>query len=252
MFQSELVSCPFNNGFRAAKDMPRKPATRRSSLKYGGRGCGFAFLLPEQLHSLRPQLPLSPSDLHAPEPKALTDLLLPRPPQREETLGLKDADGLNPTDGEVLATALGAPARTVVMRAELTGPWTGWRDGHLSSEYGFCPPDPDASPFALAQSPGIFIGVLSSSSQETFGVSYVKNCQILSVTAVRERLLKSFRKLILTRYPMMRCGLLWFALAFSLTPIVTKINTTVMKVNTQKFPRIEAQASRSGIIHTSS
>jgi hypothetical protein len=42
----------------------------------------------------------------------------------------------------------------VLERAERLGPSTGWRDGYLSSSCGFCPPDPSASPLALASSPG--------------------------------------------------------------------------------------------------
>ena len=47
-----------------------------------------------------------------------------------------------------------APARNVLTRAESFGPKTGWRDGHLSSDHGFCPPDPSASSVALASSSG--------------------------------------------------------------------------------------------------
>lgn len=40
------------------------------------------------------------------------------------------------------------------MRAEQIGPLTGWKDGYLSSAYGFCAPDPLASPIALSVCPG--------------------------------------------------------------------------------------------------
>ncbi|KFY78093.1 hypothetical protein V499_02666 [Pseudogymnoascus sp. VKM F-103] len=46
------------------------------------------------------------------------------------------------SDLEVLAAALGAPARRVLIRAEEVGPSSGWKDGHLSAKYGFLPPDP--------------------------------------------------------------------------------------------------------------
>jgi len=75
-------------------------------------------------------------------------------PPREVTNGLKNADNLNPTDDDLLAVALGAPARRVLMRAEEIGPQTGWKDGYLSSTYGFLPPDPSDSPVALRSSPG--------------------------------------------------------------------------------------------------
>ncbi|CAE6432523.1 unnamed protein product [Rhizoctonia solani] len=67
---------------------------------------------------------------------------------------MANADGLNPTELDVLAMALGAPARRVLQRADALGPRTGWRDGYLSTRHGFCPPDPSAAPIALAASPG--------------------------------------------------------------------------------------------------
>ena len=69
---------------------------------------------------------------------------------------IKNTDDLNPTDDELLAAVLGSPARRVLTRAELLGPRTGWRDGHLSSTHGFCPPDPGASQTALSMTPGSF------------------------------------------------------------------------------------------------
>lgn len=84
----------------------------------------------------------------------MNELLLPEAPPKEVTKGLKNADGLNPSDTDVLAMALGAPARRVLMRAMELGPKTGWKDGYLSTTHGFCPPDPSASPVALSLSPG--------------------------------------------------------------------------------------------------
>lgn len=55
---------------------------------------------------------------------------------------------------DLLAVALGAPARQVLIRAEEIGPKTGWRDGFLSAEYGFVPPDMELSVSALANCPG--------------------------------------------------------------------------------------------------
>lgn len=79
---------------------------------------------------------------------------MPEAPAREVTNGLKNADTLQPEDEDLLAFALGAPARRVLMRAEEIGPKTGWKDGYLSSTYGFLPPDPSDSPVALRASPG--------------------------------------------------------------------------------------------------
>jgi hypothetical protein len=84
----------------------------------------------------------------------MNEMLLPKAPSKEQTKGVKNADELNPSDDAVLAAALGAPARRVLMRAEEIGPRTGWKDGYLSSDYGFTPPDPSASPVALRASPG--------------------------------------------------------------------------------------------------
>jgi hypothetical protein len=124
--------------------------------RIGPRGCGFALFM-QQLQTTDSEnfCPVGPRPT---EQNALTDLLMPKLPRNHETCGLKDADVLNPTDDEVLSAAfsgLGVPTRAVLTRAELMGPRTGWRDGHLSSLHGFCPPDPSASPIALAQSPGI-------------------------------------------------------------------------------------------------
>lgn len=81
-------------------------------------------------------------------------MLIPEAPPKETLRGLKNADHLNPTDDDVLAAALGAPARRVLMRAEEIGPQTGWKDGYLSSAFGFLAPDPSESPVALRNSPG--------------------------------------------------------------------------------------------------
>jgi hypothetical protein len=68
--------------------------------------------------------------------------------------GVKSLDSLNSSEQDLLAAALGAPARQVLLRAEEVGPRTGWRDGYLSTEYGFVPPDADEAAGALAKSPG--------------------------------------------------------------------------------------------------
>jgi hypothetical protein len=121
--------------------------------KIGSRGCGFAFLMQA--------FPTSNSEGSCPmsrtSAQALTDVLMPDHPSKNKTCDLENVDDLNPTDEEVLSAVfdgLGAPTRAILARAELTGPRTGWRDGHLSSSHGFCPPDPSASANALAQSPG--------------------------------------------------------------------------------------------------
>jgi Indoleamine 2,3-dioxygenase len=72
----------------------------------------------------------------------------------QNTQGVKSLDKLNSSEIDLLALALGAPARQVLLRAEEVGPRTGWRDGYLSTEYGFVPPDSDEAAGALAKSPG--------------------------------------------------------------------------------------------------
>lgn len=68
--------------------------------------------------------------------------------------GVKSLDRLNVDERDLLAVALGAPARQVILRAEEVGPTTGWRDGYLSNEYGFQPPDTSEASGALRNSPG--------------------------------------------------------------------------------------------------
>lgn len=68
---------------------------------------------------------------------------------------VSNIDTLPPSEHDVLAAALGAPARQVIIRAEGVGPKSGWKDGFLTAEYGFVPPDSmDSAVAALANSPG--------------------------------------------------------------------------------------------------
>jgi len=101
-----------------------------------------------------PQGPDAAAQLHTQEQKTMVEMLIPSAPAKEHVKGLKNADGLCPSDRDILAAALGAPARRVLTRAETLGPKTGYRDGYLSSKWGFCPPDPSASPIALAACSG--------------------------------------------------------------------------------------------------
>lgn len=75
-------------------------------------------------------------------------------PANRELNHTQDIDTLPANEQDLLAVALGAPARQVLLRAEEIGPKTGWRDGFLSAEYGFVPPDMDEAVSALANSPG--------------------------------------------------------------------------------------------------
>lgn len=88
------------------------------------------------------------------ERKTLNELLNPKTIPIAQLKDVKAIDPLAPTDADVLAAALGAPARQVILRAEEIGPATGWKDGYLSAGHGFMPPDPSAAPTALANSHG--------------------------------------------------------------------------------------------------
>lgn len=87
--------------------------------------------------------------------KAINELLFDRGSSAKELNKITNIDTLPPTEQDVLAAALGAPARQVIIRAEEVGPRSGWRDGFLTAEYGFVPPDScDSAVAALANSPG--------------------------------------------------------------------------------------------------
>lgn len=87
--------------------------------------------------------------------KAINELLFDENSSAKELNKVKNIDVLPPSMQDVLAAALGAPARQVIIRAEEVGPRVGWKDGYLSAEYGFVPPDScDSSVAALANSPG--------------------------------------------------------------------------------------------------
>lgn len=94
------------------------------------------------------------------ERKAINELVYSNVPSMshieeiQQVKGTKALDTLNVNDHDLLALALGAPARQVLLRAEEIGPKTGWRDGYLSTEHGFCPPDCNEAAGALRNSPG--------------------------------------------------------------------------------------------------
>ncbi|KAH7397490.1 hypothetical protein BKA64DRAFT_752995 [Cadophora sp. MPI-SDFR-AT-0126] len=148
-----VASCPMGGSDHGSRSSSSCPAGR-----VGPRGCAFSayqMTAPSSYTAYGvPQGAQSEQFLRSQERKTMNELLLPEAPPREVTKGLKNADGLNPVDTDVLAMALGAPARRVLTRAMELGPRTGWKDGYLSSQWGFCPPDPSAAPVALSLSPG--------------------------------------------------------------------------------------------------
>ncbi|KAI9009567.1 hypothetical protein BC832DRAFT_538662 [Gaertneriomyces semiglobifer] len=124
--------------------------------RIGPRGCAFSAFSQSGQDALygAPQGPNAPAQILSQDRKTLIDVLLAEAPSAKDTKSMKNADSLNPSEDDLLAIALGAPARRVLTRCDAIGPRTGWRDGYLSTRYGFIPPDPNASPTALLQSPG--------------------------------------------------------------------------------------------------
>ncbi|KAK1759846.1 alpha subunit of putative sulfite reductase [Echria macrotheca] len=129
----------------------------RPNSRIGPRGCAFsgycqpgdvraAFDIPKEVDV--------ETWLRMRERKSINEILYQNIPSAQEVSRMKDIDQLNAQEHDLLAVALGAPARQVMIRAEEIGPATGWKDGYLTVEHGFCPPDYNESPGALANSPG--------------------------------------------------------------------------------------------------
>ncbi|KAI3609884.1 sulfite reductase flavoprotein alpha-component [Moniliophthora roreri] len=126
---------------------------------YGPRGCAWLGSPQPSGASLygAPQGPNALQTAIEKEKKTICEVLLPKAPPKDLSSSkamLQNADSLNPPELDVLAVALGAPARRVLERADTLGAITGWRDGFLSTKHGLCPADPNASPAALALTPG--------------------------------------------------------------------------------------------------
>ncbi|KAF2844682.1 hypothetical protein T440DRAFT_493968 [Plenodomus tracheiphilus IPT5] len=126
----------------------------------GPRGCTFSgFAQPGDVHEAFGTLNARVLT-RTRERKTINELLYSDVPSMAEikdmqnAKGIKNLDTLNVDDRDLLAVALGAPARQVILRAEEVGPTTGWRDGYLSTEYGFQTPDTSEAPGALRNSPG--------------------------------------------------------------------------------------------------
>ena len=147
---NHAIGCPAG-GVSANGLCPASGASRS-----GPRGCAFIGYTLDGQQSLygTPQGPNAASIAYDQERKTIAELLLPEAPPPEKTKPMANADSLNPSETDVLAMALGAPARRVLQRADALGPRTGWRDGYLSTHHGFCPPDPSAAPIALASCSG--------------------------------------------------------------------------------------------------
>ncbi|CAI6332041.1 unnamed protein product [Periconia digitata] len=154
--------CPSIGAGRTCPVAGTATGSRRSS-KIGPRGCTFSgYAQPGDVHAAFG----IPADanveefLRKRERKAINELLYSNVPSMHEiqeiqnATGVKSLDKLNVDERDLLAVALGAPARQVILRAEEVGPASGWRDGYLSTEYGFQPPNTSEAPGALRNSPG--------------------------------------------------------------------------------------------------
>ncbi|KAF4990484.1 hypothetical protein FGRMN_8441 [Fusarium graminum] len=150
-----LQSCPMSGS--ASGECPVSGSSRLGQAR---RGCAFSGAAqPGDLHAAfdLPRGVDTEEWLRTRERQSINELLYASYPSRKEIDSVKsqqELDAMNVNDKDVLAIAIGAPARQVLRRAEEIGPQTGWRDGYLSVEHGFCPPDYEEPISALARSPG--------------------------------------------------------------------------------------------------
>ncbi|KAI1496779.1 cytochrome b5-like Heme/Steroid binding domain-containing protein [Biscogniauxia marginata] len=154
-------SCPVSGSVGGRGICPAGAAvSKRSNSRMGPRGCSFSgFCQPGDLHAAFdiPRGVDVDEWLRMRERKSINQLLYANIPSVKEIDAAKtqaEVDSFNVNEADLLAVALGAPARQVMIRAEEIGPQTGWRDGYLSVEHGFCPPDYEESVGALARTPG--------------------------------------------------------------------------------------------------
>ncbi|KAK5658019.1 hypothetical protein OQA88_2573 [Cercophora sp. LCS_1] len=129
----------------------------RAGSRVGPRGCSFSgYTQPGDIHAAFdiPRGVDAEEWLRMRERKSINEVLYRNIPSVQEISKMKNIDTLNASEQDLLAVALGAPARQVMIRAEEIGSATGWKDGYLSAEHGFCPPDYSEAPGALANSPG--------------------------------------------------------------------------------------------------
>ncbi|KAI2470247.1 hypothetical protein F4781DRAFT_180953 [Annulohypoxylon bovei var. microspora] len=152
-------SCPVS-GSIGAKCPAGHASTSRSNSRMGPRGCSFSgYSQPGDIHAAFdiPRGVDAGEWLRMRERKAINQLLYNNIPSVREIDVVKtqaEIDAFNAHEQDLLAVALGAPARQVMLRAEEIGPKTGWLDGYLSSEHGFCPPDYEEAIGALSRTPG--------------------------------------------------------------------------------------------------
>ncbi|KAH8177697.1 cytochrome b5-like heme/Steroid binding domain-containing protein [Sarocladium implicatum] len=148
------ASCPVSGSVGGQCPAGHASAPRRSM---GPRGCSFSgFSQAGDMHDAFniPRDVKIDEWLRDREHRAINDILYSNLPLPDYTSSVANVDTLVVEDKDLLAVALGAPARQVMIRAEAIGSRTGWKDGYLSKSFGFCPPDANESAGALASSPG--------------------------------------------------------------------------------------------------
>ncbi|KAF7556520.1 hypothetical protein G7Z17_g1310 [Cylindrodendrum hubeiense] len=156
-----VASCPVSGSMGGMCPVGASSSNRvRSGSTRGPRGCSFSGVAqPGDIHAAFdiPRGVDAEEWLRMRERKSINQLLYSNYPSKQDIdslKGQKELDAMNANEHDLLAVALGAPARQVLRRAEEVGPQTGWRDGYLSMEHGFCPPDYEEAAGALSRSPG--------------------------------------------------------------------------------------------------
>ncbi|KAI0129422.1 sulfite reductase flavoprotein alpha-component [Xylariales sp. AK1849] len=148
-------SCPVSGS--AGGLCPAGMSSARGS-QMGPRGCSFSgFTQPGDIRTAFniPNGIATEDWLRLRERKAINEILYSDVPTVKELNETPNIDTLTVNEHDLLAVALGAPARQVILRAEEIGRSTGWRDGFLTAEFGFVPHDSmSESMSALANSPG--------------------------------------------------------------------------------------------------
>ncbi|KAI1477970.1 hypothetical protein F4774DRAFT_180178 [Daldinia eschscholtzii] len=154
-------SCPASGSVGGRCPVGHTGSSRsRSNSRMGPRGCAFSgYAQPGDLHAAFdiPRGVDAEEWLRMRERKSINQLLYTNIPSVQEIDAAKtqaEIDAFNVREQDLLAVALGAPARQVMLRAEEIGPKTGWIDGYLSAEHGFCPPDYEEAVGALSRTPG--------------------------------------------------------------------------------------------------
>ncbi|KAI3557410.1 sulfite reductase flavoprotein alpha-component [Colletotrichum abscissum] len=149
-------SCPVSGSMGGGR-CPAGAHGQTANRRVGPRGCSFSgYTQQGDLHAAFdiPRGVDVDEWLRARERKAINEIVYSDIPSADHIAQVKNVDTLVADDRNLLAVALGAPARQVILRAEGVGSQSGWKDGYLSAEYGFNAPDSNEAAGALANCPG--------------------------------------------------------------------------------------------------